>query len=819
MDSQAYRVAVLLTINDQLSKNLAKVGRDAKELGGKFDAINKSIQAITKSSNAASKAIEKLNRTLNSQGLNQAAAAKAYADSMERAARSSSSIAASAAQSSGMMQAMIGVAASGVIARQIKEGDYLRASRESAGRLGRSGNTFDGNATRISGYLPPGNVGALTATGNGGGGALIPTDGATAAAGAGGIRGMVTGAITAWRNRKNGGGAGDGGDADFPPGGGGGGGGNAPGNGRAGGGGSRQYGMENLAIAYGGFNFMQSAVDVGAEYQTLLARFSAYGMGDAAVKEADKFAQATKIMGASKNDMLRFFVEAQGVFRESGELSIEDQLKGARLAAPMMAKMQFAMASMDPAANHMTHAKEMDMLRFVEQAGGLNSPVKFNSIMNNAYKAVQSSGGNIDFSQLRQFMARAGTSAYNLSDTALYAKLEPIIGEMKGGAAGDALMTAYNRLTGTLKLPNQVVKQLEDMGVWDKNKIIHNSMGGIKSIIGGPGSQLTDLKLLASDPVEFYEKVIRPKYAAKGLSEEQIQLQNNVIFGRQGGKMFNLIEKQMHVIELAAKAFEKQMGIEDASKQTAGTYTGKKVDFDAKWKDFQLALAQDGGLLDTFTKGLTGLTTFLQKLTEFSNANPRITGTVTTLLEMVTVMATLKGGLWLVKHAASALFSPLELITGTKGLPLLTSSLGGLYGIVARLVPLLGLFIPTNNTPTTTEELKTIQSKGAENWSKSNPGKPFAGTWQTQVMEWMDKHPGEPLSNYKGSQGGTAYPEPAKTSQTIQVNSSVYLDRNKVGDALTQHIIKQASRAPTGPSGVDSSMNLIHAGMGSLVPR
>jgi hypothetical protein len=97
-------------------------------------------------------------------------------------------------------------------------------------------------------------------------------------------------------------------------------------------------------------------------------------------------------------------------------------------------------------------------------------------------------------------------------------------------------------------------------------------MGGIKSIIGGPGSQLTDLKLLASDPVEFYEKVIRPKYAAKGLSEEQIQLQNNVIFGRQGGKMFNLIEKQMHVIELAAKAFEKQMGIEDASKQTAGTY-------------------------------------------------------------------------------------------------------------------------------------------------------------------------------------------------------------------------------------------------------
>ncbi|HFI2181402.1 TPA: hypothetical protein ACGPOX_003673 [Enterobacter roggenkampii] len=768
MDSQAYRVAVLLTINDQLSKNLAKVGRDAKELGGKFDAINKSILAITKSSEAASKALEKLNRSLNSPASSQALGAKAYADSMERAAKAAKQIASNAPASNAMIGGLVGIAATSSIAARTSAANMIPSS--GGGRM-----------------LPPAG-GALLLTGPGGG--------------------------SGWKGWKNGVPPGG-----WGPGGGGNGGGNVPGNGRTGGGGSRQYGMENLAIAYGGFHFMQSAVDVGAEYQTLLARFSAYGMGDAAVKEADKFAQATKVMGASKNDMLRFFVEAQGVFRESGELSIEDQLKGARLAAPMMAKMQFAMASMDPAANHMTHAKEMDMLRFVEQAGGLNSPAKFNSIMNNAYKAVQSSGGNIDFSQLRQFMARAGTSAYNLSDTALYAKLEPIIGEMKGGAAGDALMTAYNRLTGTIKLPNQVVKQLEDMGVWDKNKIIHNSMGGIKSIIGGPGSQLTDLKLLASDPVEFYEKVIRPKYAAKGLSEEQIQLQNNVIFGRQGGKMFNLIEKQMHVIELAAKAFEKQMGIDDASKQTAGTYTGKKVDFDAKWKDFQLALAQDGGLLDTFTKGLTGLTTFLQKLTEFSNANPRITGTVMTLLEMVTVMATLKGGLWLVKHAASALFSPIELITGTKGLPLLTSSLGGLYGIVARLVPLLGLFIPTNNTPTTTEELKTIQSKGAENWSKSNQGKPFAGTWQTQVMEWMDKHPGEPLSNYKGSQSGTAYPEPAKSSQTIQVNSSVYLDRNKVGDAVTQHIIKQGSRAPTGPSGVDSSMNLIHAGMGSLVPR
>lgn len=755
MDSQAYRVAVLLTLNDQLSKNLAKVGKDAKELGGKFDAINKSIQAITKSSEAATKALDKLNRSLNNPATSQALGAKTYAESMERAAKAAQQIASAAPASNAMIGGLVGIAATSSIASRTSGANLLPAA-------------------------------------NGGGRMLPPPGGALLLAGPSGGGGS-------WKGWKNG----------VPPGGWGpgGGGGSGGGSGNPAGGGSREHGMENLAIAYGGFHFMQSAVEAGAEYQTLLARFSAYGMGDAAVKEADKFAQATKVMGASKNDMLRFFVEAQGVFRESGELTTEDQLKGARLAAPMMAKMQFAMASMDPAANHMTHAKEMDMLRFVEQAGGLNSPAKFNSIMNNAYKAVQSSGGNIDFSQLRQFMARAGTSAYNLNDTALYAKLEPIIGEMKGGAAGDALMTAYNRLTGTIKLPNQVVKQLEDMGVWDKSKIIHNSMGGIKSIVGGPGSQLTDLKLLASDPVEFYEKVIRPKYAAKGMSEEQIQLQNNVIFGRQGGKMFNLIEKQMHVIELAAKAFEKQMGIDDASRQTAGTYTGKRVDFDAKWKDFQLALAQDGGLLDTFTKGLSSLTTFLQKMTEFSNAHPKFTSSAMSLLEVVTALAAMKGGAWLLKHAFSALISPVTILTGSQAgsIRLLGSALAGLPGIIAATT--FAALYPTSTVSQSQEDAERARL-GAQN-SKDNTGVEMK-PWTPTQADFDRNHAADATYRKTG-----VYPEIPSQQRPVMVTSKTYLDGKQIAETVTSHQTRQASRAPTSPTGIDATMGLLHPGMAS----
>ncbi|MDF7658305.1 hypothetical protein PUG81_04935 [Erwiniaceae bacterium L1_54_6] len=646
MDVQAYRVAVRLALDDQITRNMMQVSRDAIELNKKFVEMTKNIKAMTSATKEAATAMRSLNSALKNQFSGASRGAREYANAM-------------------------------------------RAAADQAVRAGAATRNLPAltNNYGASGALPAIAVGAVALSGtraisNGGGGY-----------GGGGGNGMLalpspSGLPANWSNGWVNG---------VPPGGWGGGG--SGGNGGSGGGGggngrnfgrsSHSDGMTNLATGYFGFKVMDNFVDEAAKYQTMLAKFSGYGLGDAATKEADKFAQNTKIMGASQNDMVRFFTEAQGVFREAGASTLDEQLKGARMAAPMLAKMHFAMASMDPAANHMSQAKEMDMLRFVEQAGGLNSPTKFNSIMNDAYKAVQASGGNIDFSQLRQFMSRAGTSAYNLSDTALYAKLEPVIGEMKGGAAGDALMTAYNRLTGTIKLPNQVVKQLEDMGVWDRSKIIHNSQGGIKSIIGGPGSQLKDMKLLANDPVAFYENVIRPKYASKGMSEEQIQLQNNVIFGRQGGKMFNLVEKQMHIIELAAQAYEKQLGIDEASKQTAGTYNGKKIDFAAKWEDFELVMGRDGGLLDTFTRGLSGLSSFLEKTTDMMHRNPELAKTATNIMLGVSALAAFSGGTWLLRHAFGALLGPLRLVMSPLGV--ITGTFGRLIGPIKVLTGAGGL--------------------------------------------------------------------------------------------------------------------------------
>ncbi len=377
-----------------------------------------------------------------------------------------------------------------------------------------------------------------------------------------------------------------------------------------------------MDIAYPVKDFMTGVLDTNKEYQTITEKFNQYGMGDAALKEAEKFASAANIMGASRNDILKYFTEAQGVFRESGAKTLEEQLAAAKMAAPTLAKINMASKGLDEHMQGLLHDQQMDMLRFTEQMGGLKSPERFNELMSSGFKAIQSSGGNVNWEQYRQFVSKAGSSAFGLSDQALFAKLEPIIGEMKGGAAGDALMTSYQRLNGIVK-NKAMAHKLIDYGIWNKKAVVFDALGGVKKFVPGRKVLKTEAAdLLASDPVAFYEKIILPKYKQRGLSEREILTENSLIFGRQGGKMFNLIHKQQEPIHRSVEAFDKARGIDGAYNAIQKTYAGQQMNLDAKWKDFQLALGQDGGLLDLATRGLQHLADAVSWLTAAAKSHP-----------------------------------------------------------------------------------------------------------------------------------------------------------------------------------------------------
>ena len=562
--------------------------------------------------------------------------------------------------------------------------------------------------------------------------------------------------------------------------------------------------MENLAIAYGGFEALKAISDKGIEYERELARLRQMGLDKSQINSSVEFVKNTKLPYTSQLDMMRIYTDAQGSFRQSG-MSGNEALKSAMTMAPLLATYEAAMGALGGETKAATSQNMRNLNKIVEIMGGLQDTGKASNIVDAVFKASQASGRLVDENQLKQFVAYGSSATNHQSIKTIFAGLEPIIAEMGGSTTAVGMRTAYTRMNGMMSMPPKLLQhEMQRLGIADST---------------GRKQKEEFYNLQATDAIAYAKKMMEV-YKLHGITKQtDIERENSILFGTNGAKIYNRIMAQMSTLLESEEAYDRSKGSGDVVNNPLNKQLMAQQKLAAKWADLELVLAKDGGALDLFTSGLSKLADIMEGLSKFGAANQKISSAVVNVLALVTSIAALKGGVWLLKHAVSVLFSPLELITGTKGLPLLTSSLGGLYGIVARLVPLLGLFIPTNNTPTTTEELKTIQSKGAENWSKSNPGKPFAGTWQTQVMEWMDKHPGEPLSNYKGSQGGNVYPEVRTGGNNPKVEVHNYIDNKEITNGVVKTITKQASRAPTGPSGVDPSMNLIHPGMGSLVPR
>lgn len=624
MDVQAYRVAVRIALDDQITRNMLQVSRDAIQLNKKFVEMAKNIKTVTSAAKEATSAMRSMNSAMNNQFSGATRGANEYASAM----RSAADHAQRASTATRNLPALTGGYGGGSAFPAMAAGAYAL----SAGSAGGGGGARRGNGLMS---LPG-------PQGQGGG----------------------------WGGWNNG----------VPPGGWGGGGSGGGGNGssnRGFGPGSHADGMTNLATGYLGLKVLGGFVDEAAKYQTISEKFNQFKMGDAALKDAQKYADAQKIKGTSDSEMLMLMVEAQGVFRQTHSLD------AAKLAAPVMAKLGYASRGLDQHQREATEAKQMDMLRFVETAGGLKSPQRFNDLMDAGFRAIQSSGGNVDFTQYRQFMAKAGTSAFNLSNKALFAELEPIIGELKGSSAGDALMTSYNRLNGIVKLPNQVTRDLMEMGVWDKNKIELNKMGGIKRFTGNP---LVNSKLFSESPIDYYKQMILPIYKKNNFSEDQIQRENALIFGRTGGKMFNLVDKQMETIQHSVELFNQSRGLNDSYNAVSSTYNGKKIDFEKKWENLQLVMGKEGGVLDTFTSGLTKLTDLMQRMTDIAHRHPELAKFVGQAALAVTALASVSGSIWLMKHATGALIGPLKFLTGSSGFPLLEKSLGTLPNAVTLAI-------------------------------------------------------------------------------------------------------------------------------------
>lgn len=362
-------------------------------------------------------------------------------------------------------------------------------------------------------------------------------------------------------------------------------------------------------MLYGGHALYESAKDLNTE----MTKFKLFGMGDKLNAEAFKFVEGMKVYGTSRNENMKNFREAQGVFRESG-LSGSAALEGAKLAAPILAKIGFLTESLGDESKAKHRTSSMDMMRYVESSGGLKSPEAFNKLAEFGWKMIQSSGGNVDWSQLRQLKARSGAAGFHLTEDAL-ARLEPVMGELKGSTTGFGLRTSFNRLTGAIKLPNQVAHLLVDNGIWDKSKIEWNANGGIKRMKGNPlGKEATEL--LGSNPELFYEQKISSMYKRLKIEGSELSRMNTMIYGSTGGMNATMFENQFKTIHDSISSLAKMKGLDAATGDAKKSLSGQEIEFISAWTDFKTAFGTQ--MLPVFTGILKGGAWLIRAATEFN---------------------------------------------------------------------------------------------------------------------------------------------------------------------------------------------------------
>lgn len=411
---------------------------------------------------------------------------------------------------------------------------------------------------------------------------------------------------------------------------------------------------------FAGLAIIRSSLEEAKKLQQAVAKFSTFGMGDAANQDALRFAKSMNIAGSSYVDNMNHMIEAQGVFRESGKLTLAEQLRGAKLAAPILAKMDFANQILAPDQTGSRHLSALAMLRFVETRGGVNDPKEFNRIANLGYKAIQSSGGNISWELLRQFMATGGTAAQGLTDQTLFGKFEPLIGELKS-RAGTALMTAYNRLEGITKVPNQTAQLFVESGLWRRDDINWNTLGGVKRLRDYK-SPLTDSKTFDTDPVQFYTQTMLPLYRKMGLDQAGILRENAVIFGRTGGLLFNLINRQLPAIMRSVASQNKALGIDDAVQKASNTALGRELMMRTDIKNIEASMGS--AILPLYLAGLKALEPVLWAVSSWAERSPsEVKAVMYAFLGLSSAMAF--GGTVLLLTAA---FKGLRLILSTMGL-------------------------------------------------------------------------------------------------------------------------------------------------------
>jgi hypothetical protein len=553
----------------------------------------------------------------------------------------------------------------------------------------------------------------------------------------------------------------------------------------------KKLGLIGGAMAGAGFaglEMLRGPLEQAMEWNRQLARMQQQGLGDLQIRDAQKYVQATDIIGTSMQQRMKLFVDAQGAFRESG-MSGLGALDAAKVMMPVMAKYQVAAQMLSGPQADSANTGMQNLNKTVELLRGLNDPKRAALIADGVFKATQSSGGMVDERNLRQFITQAGTAAAGLSLKSIFATLEPIIGEFGGSIAGTGLQTAYNRAHGIISRPPRLmVNEMLRMGLWDRSHLTFNSQGGVKSLRGDPMTgPLANLQ--ETDPAAFAQAMVGI-YAAHGITSIADQArENSILFGNTGGRIYTKIMQQLPVLARSGAAFDKAKGIDQTAADDANSPMMAMLNLQKSMNDLGLTIGNN--LLPKLPPLVNGITALARQMEKY----PILLGALSTGFAALSVSMAISGTIMLTTAAFKGLGLAFKVLTLGEGGGLIVQAATALTGLGGGLIGM------TTALMTNPYVLALMAIAGAP-YAVYKSG---AGDWLGgKLYEMTHGDPGAPLVAHPN--GVSHYVAPGGKSGG-NVTTSIHLDGRKVATAVTPYIADPMGRGMTG-SGFDDILAL-----------
>ena len=411
---------------------------------------------------------------------------------------------------------------------------------------------------------------------------------------------------------------------------------------------------------------MRESLDESKKYEIEVMRIRALGLGDHASEDAAKYARAMKVYGTSTTDNVTMMRDALTIFADEHH---------AQMVMPTLSKMKFANEAMFGAEDaHANEEKFMNMLKVIELRGGTKDEATFKDEANMVQKVLTATGGRVGGDEWRYFIQTGGVAAKQMRKDAFYYQMEPLIQEMGGHAVGTGLMSAYSNVYQG-KTTVKAAKQMMALDLLDKNKVEYNKIGMIKQI--RPGA-LAGGDMLKASPLEWLEKVLLPKLAAKGITEpDKVKDMIATIFtNRTAANLFTTMYMQKDQIHKNERLNAGADGIDEANAKGQQLTHGREIAALAKLRDVKLEIGEK--ISPLYNAGLQATAAATDKVVGFmrqhSTAARVILVTLAALAALLVVVGTMTialagvlGPLAIVKFSVKALGMEGGLLTRALG--------------------------------------------------------------------------------------------------------------------------------------------------------